>query len=113
MNAPDRNNSDEGEGGQRLSSELWPCLHSVHAAAGGEDAMDASPYSIRARSRQQSRPPHPPVLPPGERTPWPRLHTRSAHAAAVKDSRSIRAHKHRQGLRLHQEGRGHAPAPAG
>jgi len=59
MNAPDRNDSDEGEGGQRLSSELWPCLHSVHAAAGGEDAMDASPYSIRARSRRQGQPQHP------------------------------------------------------
>ena len=40
-----------------------------------------------------------------ERTPWPRLHTRSTHAA-TKDSRCIQACKCRQDLRLHQEGRG-------
>ena len=54
MSAPDLDDFDEGEGSQRVSSKLLSHLHhgSVHAAAGGEDGMATSAYSILACSHQ-------------------------------------------------------------
>ena len=65
MNAPDPDDSDEGEGSQRLSSTMSSRVGQQMKVGrricrvlspGGEDAMAASPYSIRARSRRQVQP---------------------------------------------------------